>query len=111
MRYLFLTLLGFFGPALFMLLLRLTWFYIQAKWLKNLSKQQNKPEIIDVTPMHKKRIRKPFIFLWLLLSVVCTALLIWQIDDTPAPEQTYIPAHIDTEGNFVPAQVLKEKKQ
>lgn len=109
MRYLFLTLLGFFGPALLMLLLRLAWFYIRAQWLKKLSTQQNEPEIIDVTPIHKKRIGKPFIFLWLLVSILCTAVLVWQMDNTPAPEQTYIPAHIDAEGNFVPAQVLKEK--
>ena len=107
MRYLFLTLLGFFGPALLMLLLRLTWFYLRAK----LSRQRNEPEIIDVTPIHKKRISKPFLFLWLLVSVICTALLIWQIDDSPAPEQTYIPAHIDAEGNFVPAKTLKEKSE
>ncbi len=109
MRYLFLTLLGFFGPALLMFLLRLTWFYIRTQWLKKLSTQQNEPEIIDVTPIHKKRISKPFIFLWLLISILCTAFLVWQMDDTPAPEQTYIPAHIDAEGNFVPAQVLREK--
>ncbi|MCF6207934.1 MAG: hypothetical protein L3J61_00900 [Ghiorsea sp.] len=109
MRYLFLTLLGFFGPALLMLLLRLTWFYLRAKWLAKLSRQRNEPEIIDVTPIHKKRISKPFLFLWLLVSVICTALLIWQIDDSPAPEQTYIPAHMDAEGNFVPAKILKEK--
>jgi len=109
MRYLFLTLLGFFGPALLMLLLRLTWFYMRAQWQQKLSKRQNEPEIIDVTPIHKKRISKPFIFLWLLVSILCTAFLVWQIDDTPAPKQTYIPAHIDAEGNFVPAQVFKEK--
>ena len=111
MRYLFLTLLGFFGPALLMLLLRLTWFYLREKWLAKLSRQRNEPEIIDVTLIHKKRISKPFIFLWLLVSVICTSLLIWQIDDSPTPEQTYIPAHIDAEGNFVPAKTLEEKPE
>ncbi|MDQ7001148.1 MAG: hypothetical protein Q9N02_00480 [Ghiorsea sp.] len=111
MRYLLLTLFGFFGPALLMLLLRLTWFYLRAKLYEKLTKQSKEPEIIDVTPIHKKPISKPFIFLWILVSIICTALLIWQLDDNPAPEYVYIPAHIDAEGNFVSAQTLEEKRK
>lgn len=106
MRYLFLTLLGFFGPALLMLLLRLTWYYFREKWLR----KSTDPEIINITPVHKRRVSKRFIIVWLLVSVVCTALLLWQIDDSPAPEHVYIPAHTDAQGNFVPAQTIETER-
>ncbi len=101
MRYLIFTLLGFFGPALLMLLLRLIWWRIRYRLLRN----NSEPEIIDVTPKHKPG--RLFMLSWLLISIICTALLIWQMDDSPAPEQVYIPAHIDAYGNFVPAQTIR----
>ncbi len=107
MRYLFFTLLGFFGPALLMLLLRLMWFHFRYRWLN----QTAEPEIIDITPIHKKTPGRLFLISWLLISLACTAVLIWQLDDTPASKHTYIPAHIDAEGNFVPAKTLSPETE
>jgi len=104
MRYLLITLLGFFGPALLMFLLRLFWYQLRHQWLT----KRNQPEIIDITPTHNKRPSKMFITTWLIVSVCCTALLLWQIDDSPANKQTYVPAHVDAQGNFVPAITTQE---
>ncbi len=107
MRYLFFTLLGFFGPALLMLFVRLLWEHLKYKWLT----RSKEPEIIDITPKPTHKPSRRFVFLWIAVSLVCTALLLWQLDNKPAQEQTYIPAHIDAEGNFVPAQTLEAKPQ
>ncbi len=106
MRYLFMTLLGFFGPALLMLFLRLLWYRVRYAWL---SKKQE-PEIIDITPTPKGRPSRLFISAWVAISLLCTGLLLWHMDDTPASEQVYIPAHINAEGDFVPAQTLVPKE-
>jgi len=106
MRYLLLTLLGFFGPALLMFLLRAVWFYLRQKW----EEKKREPEIIDITPTKSKYPGKGMIAAWLLVSLLCTGLLIWQLDDTPAPEHIYIPAHIDAQGNFVPAQTIEKPR-
>ena len=103
MRYLFFTLLGFFGPALFMFLLRLIWYRIRYQILI----KRHEPEIIDVTPRPEKGFSRRFILSWIAISIVCTAFLIWQMDDSPAEKITYIPAHIDADGNFVPSETLK----
>ncbi|MDX8387597.1 MAG: hypothetical protein R8M46_03555 [Ghiorsea sp.] len=105
MRYLLFTLLGFFGPALLMLLLRLIWMRIRYA----ITQKKAEPEIIDVTPK-KSGIHVWFIIAWLIISITCTAFLIWKIDDTPASQQTYIPAHINAEGTFVPATTLDESR-
>lgn len=105
MRYLLFTLIGFFGPALLMLLIRLILFRIRDQWLF----KKNEPEIIDVTPVADHQSKRFFLIIWLLLSMVCTGLLIWQLDSNPAAKHTYIPAHIDADGQFVPAQTIKEK--
>jgi len=107
MRYLFFTLLGFFGPALFMFLLRLIWYRIRYQILV----KRHEPEIIDVTPRPEKGFSRRFVFLWIATSLICTGLLIWQMDNSPAEKQTYIPAHIDAEGNFVPSQTFKSKEK
>ena len=106
MRFLFISLLGFFGPALIMLFLRLLWYRVRYTWLS----KKNEPEIIDVTPKPTGRPSRLFIAVWIAVSMVCTGLLLWQMDDTPASEQVYIPAHIDAEGSFVPAQTLVPKE-
>ncbi len=107
-RYLFFTLLGFFGPALIMLFFRLLWYRVRHQWLT----RNQEPEIIDVTPKKPSHLpSKLFIVLWIVVSLACTAFLLWQLDDSPAKEQIYIPAHIDMEGNFVPAQTLDAKPQ
>jgi hypothetical protein len=106
MRYLLFTLLGFFGPALLMLLARLIWLRIRYR----LTHKQVEHEIIDVTPK-KKGFGSWFIVAWFLISIACTAFLIWQVDDTPAPEHIYIPAHINAEGTFVPATLTEEPRQ
>ncbi|MDX8383840.1 MAG: hypothetical protein R8M45_07150 [Ghiorsea sp.] len=98
MRYLLITLLGFFGPALVMLILRLLWFQLKQRVLK----RRNEPEVIDITP----NTRKPsqlFIVTWLTISILCSALLIWEMDSQPASKNIYIPAHIDANGQFIPA--------
>ncbi len=107
MRYFFFTLLGFFGPALLMLFLRLIWFRIRYQWLA----QRNEPEIIDITPKHSHFPSRLFILAWIALSLTCTGFLIWTMDDSPAIKKTYIPAHIDAQGNFVPGVVLEKQKQ
>jgi len=107
MRYLFFTLLGFFGPALFMFLLRLIWYRIRYQLLI----RKHEPEIIDVTPRPEKGFSRRFIFSWIAISLISTGLLIWQMDNSPAEQKTYIPAHIDSEGNFVPAQTLKAPEE
>jgi len=106
MRYLFVTLLGFFGPALLILLFRLTWFQLRQKWFS----KKSEPEIIDVTPSQNRYPNKLVIIGWLFISLICTAFLFEQMDDSPAPKRTYIPAHIDAKGQFVPAQSLEEKR-
>ena len=98
MRYLFITLLGFFGPALVMLLLRLLWFQLKQR----LFQKPNEPEIIDVSPINHKP-SSLFIAIWLAISIIFSALLIWKMDNNPARKNTYIPAHIDANGQFVPA--------
>lgn len=109
MRYLILTLIGFFGPALLMFFLRLLWERITLKIRGELNKQAQDAEVIDVTPVASKRPSRLFFILWILISITCTGLLIWQLDDSPAPKQTYIPAHIDSYGNFVPSQTIPEE--
>ncbi len=104
-RYLFFTLLGFFGPALLMLLARLLWFQFR-QWLA----RPKEPEVIDITPQTSNRPGTLFYVIWILLSIACTALLIWQLDDSPAENHTYIPAHIDAQGHLVPAQTLPADK-
>lgn len=106
MRYFFFTLLGFFGPALLMLFLRLLWFRLRQQWLS----RRNEPEIIDITPQHSHYPSRLFIMAWITVSLACTGALIWFLDDTPAIEKNYIPAHIDAEGNFVPAVTLEKQK-
>jgi len=103
-RYLLFTLIGFFGPALLMLFLRLLWAQCRERWLK-----QKGEHIIDVTPIRKKTYSPWFIGVWLALSVSCTAFLIVSMDSKPASETTYIPAHIDASGQFIPAQQLNKK--
>lgn len=105
-RYFFFMLLGFFGPALIMLFLRLLWYRLRHQWLV----RRNEPEIIDITPGHSHIPSRLFILSWLAVSLICTGLLIWQMDDTPAIKQTYIPAHIDAEGNFIPGKTLKNQQ-
>ncbi len=106
MRYFFFTLLGFFGPALIMLFFRLLWLHLKYKW----QTRSKEPEIIDVTPKPSHRPSRRFIFAWIAVSLICTGLLLWQLDSEPAPEKIYIPAHIDAEGNFVPAQTIIKPK-
>jgi hypothetical protein len=108
MRYIFFTLLGFFGPALIMLFLRLLWYRIRHQWLT----RKQEPETIDVTPKKPSGYpSKRFIAMWIAISLACTGFLLWQLDNTPAPDHTYIPAHIDAEGNFIPAQTIEDTKQ
>jgi len=105
MRYVFFTLLGFFGPALLMLFFRLLWYRIRYLWTTHKHEQ----EIIDITP--KKPSGYPsriYIVLWIVISLACTGLFIWQMDTAPAKQENYIPAHIDAQGNFVPAQMIEE---
>jgi len=104
-RYFFFTLLGFFGPALMMLFLRLLWFRIQQQWLL----KTQEPEVIDITPKVPHLPSRKYIILWVVISLNCTALLIWQMDNSPAIQQTYIPAHMDADGQFVPSQTLENK--
>ncbi|MDQ7005333.1 MAG: hypothetical protein Q9N67_10610 [Ghiorsea sp.] len=106
MRFLLITLLGFFGPALIMLFLRLLWYRIRYNWFA----KSNEPEIIDITPSSSHRPSRWFIAAWIIISLLCTGFLLWQMDDTPASKQIYIPAHIDAEGNFVPSQTLVPKE-
>ncbi|MDQ6984404.1 MAG: hypothetical protein Q9M44_06785 [Ghiorsea sp.] len=106
MRFLFITLLGFFGPALIMLFLRLLWYRIRYNWLA----KRNEPEIIDITPTPSARPSRWFIAVWIVISLMCTGFLLWQMDDTPASDQVYIPAHMDAEGNFIPSQTLVPKE-
>ncbi len=109
MRYLLFTLMGFFGPALLMLFFRLLWYRIRHQWLT----RKQEPEIIDVTPKKPSGYpSKAFIALWLVISLICTGLLLWQLNEASAPasKQTYIPAHIDAEGNFVPSQLIEPKQ-
>jgi hypothetical protein len=106
-RYLFFVLLGFFGPALIMLFIRLLWYRIRHQWLV----KRNEPEIIDITPGHSHVPSRVFILSWLAVSLICTGLLIWQMDDTPATKQNYVPAHINAEGDFVPGATYENPKQ
>jgi len=107
MRYVFFTLLGFFGPALIMLFLRLLWFRLRQRM-----QQGTQVEIIDITP-HKNKPSKLFIGTWLAISIACTALLLWQMDSKPASQDIYRPAHINAQGQFIPAQreLLPQREQ
>jgi hypothetical protein len=104
-RYFFFTLLGFFGPALIMLFLRLLWFRVRQQWSNN----SQQPEIIDITPNVSHFPSRTYIILWFVISLSCTAFLIWQMDNTAATQHTYIPAHIDADGQFVPSQMIESE--
>ncbi len=108
MRYIVFTLIGFFGPALVLLFMRLLWQWIRHQWLA----RKQAPEIIDVTPNDSRYPSRLLIASWLLLSLLFTGFLLWQLDKTSeqAPKHTYIPAHIDAEGNFVPAQIIEQEQ-
>jgi len=107
MRYLFLTLLGFFGPALLMIFVRLLWNHVKMRWFT----PQQKVEIIDITPIQDKKVSSWLIVIWLALSVACTAFLIHQMDEPKNTSTTYIPAHLDSTGKLVPAQHISQEEK
>jgi len=106
-RYLLFSLLGFLGSALLLLIVRTMWYNFRS----NLLRRKAHPDVIDVTPIPHKHSNRLYIIAWLLLGLGASAYIMNHMDDTKRTKATYIPAHIDAEGNFVPSQQISPTTQ
>lgn len=101
MKSILISLLFFFGPVLLMFALRYFGLLLRIWLLWRRQKQQGK-DVIDITP---RTPRPPS--LWFIIFAIAAGLavstLVWhRLTDEGQRAGTYIPAHINSHGTFVP---------
>lgn len=108
MRFFFVTLFFFFAPIILMFALRHLSFLLRV-WLAfrrarrsgdgNRSGDEN---IIDITPGRPQPASRLFIVLAVVAGIVCASLVWMRLGDTTEPAGSYVPAHIDAQGQVIP---------
>lgn len=99
MRAFLLSLLFFFGPVLFIFVLRHLGMLLRL-WL--LARRARRPDIIDVTPPRMQPPSTAFIVIAVIAGLVF-AVLAWQrLISEGEVEKHYVPAQVDEQGRVVP---------
>jgi len=106
MRFVLVSLLFFFAPviALFALRYLLLMLRIRSAWQHA---RDAEGKIIDITPRQPQPASRVFIVLAVLVGIACAALVWSRMHENSAPEGTYVPAHVDTQGHLVPGHFKK----
>lgn len=99
-RYLLFTFLGFLGSALFLLIVRVMLYRFKTQILQC---KKNR-DIIDITPVEHPNAQRIYLVVWVILGLSVSAYIMTHLNTTSPSPTTYIPAHIDAQGNFVPSQ-------
>jgi len=98
MRQLLITLLFFFWPVLLMFVLRYAALLLRL-WL---AWRRSRPDVIDVTPEVPARPSPWFVALAVGVGLVTAALAWHRLNEPPAGDRVYVPAHLDDQGRLVP---------
>ncbi len=100
-RSFLLSLLFFFGPVILMFALRYLGLLLRF-WLRIRQQQKRDADVIDVTPRPPGSPSILFIILAIAAGLLI-AVLAWQrLTDHSEDARTYIPAHINQQGQLVP---------
>lgn len=105
MRNILLSILFFFGPAMLMFLLRYLGILLRLWLMARKSASHPEAEVIDVTPKKPHPPSTTFIVFTFVLSLAI-AVLVWQrLSESPEVGRTYVPAHINEQGEIVPGHL------
>jgi len=101
-RELLIAVFFFFAPALLMLTLRNV-VLLLLLWLRHRQRRAKQPEVIDVTPVSRRRASLRFYVAVVIISLISavSVFLTLQHSDEVAQHQ-YVPAHMDASGRLVP---------
>jgi len=104
MRNILVTLIFFFGPAILMVVVR----NIFLLWRANRLAREQEPEVIDITPIEESATPSRFFIASAVTVGLIFAYFAWsQLDfRPPTKDKVYQPAHINAQGELVPAQHL-----
>ncbi len=98
------SLLFFFGPILLMFLMRYFGLLIRLWILARRIRDQDEPEVIDITPKKPHPPSTAFIVFTLIVSLAIAA-LVWQRLTVEAEVgKQYVPAHVSDQGKVVPGR-------
>jgi hypothetical protein len=104
-RNIFVTLIFFFGPALLMFVVRNVFLFWRAKH----AQKKQEPEIINITPSNQTPPSRFFLASAIAVGFIFAFFAWSQLSDTsPITNQTYIPAHINAQGDLVPQQRIPQ---
>ncbi len=99
-RSIFVSLFFFFGPALLLFMLRNLMLLLLLK-AKSRQTEEPKVEVIDITPVEKKRAPRWFYALVIAISLTCAVTVFLNLERGDTEVQHYVPAHVDESGNIV----------
>lgn len=105
MKSIFISLLFFFGPLLFMFALRYAGLFLRI-WLAWRRQKKQGQGVIDITPKkpHPPSIR--FILFAVIVGLIISALVWHRLTDIDERGSVYVPARAADDGSLIPGHFL-----
>jgi len=107
MKSVFISLLFFFGPVLFMFALRYIGLLLRIWLLWRRHKKEGK-DVIDITPEKPHPPSAGFIIFAIVSGLLIAGLAWHRLTDKNAHDGIYVPAHLDDHGKLAPGHFKKD---